>query len=63
MTNPEISQDDLQIPRNVRWSKKLLMHEKQKHDFFETKIAHPSREASKQEINNSAVGERDKRGI
>lgn len=40
----------------VRWSKKLLTHEKQKHDFYESKIAHPSRDASKKEINSSAVG-------
>ena len=40
----------------IRWSKKLLTHEKQKHDFYDTKIAHPSREASKKEINSSAVG-------
>ena len=47
---------------NVNWSKKLLAHEKQKHDFFETKVAHPSRQASMKKINNSAVG-RHKRDL
>ncbi len=56
VTNPESSLRMICKFLGIRWSKKLLVHEKQKHDFFETKIAHPSREASKQEINNSAVG-------
>ena len=56
MTKPEETLKDLCKFLKIRWSKRLLNHEKQKHDFYDTKIAHPSREASKKEINSSAVG-------
>tara|TARA_B100001996_G_C18576473_1_gene560525 strand:+ start:22 stop:927 length:906 start_codon:yes stop_codon:yes gene_type:complete len=56
VTKPEETLKDLCKFLKIRWSKRLLNHEKQKHDFYDTKIAHPSREASKKEINSSAVG-------
>lgn len=40
----------------VEWDKRLLSHEDQEHYFFNTKVAHPSRDRTMKKIDDSAVG-------